>query len=312
MEAAVSQPWKPTVLAFMRMAEQTDVPADDGAEHYRTRLFGIAYRMLSDVQEAEDLVQETYLRWHQAKHDDIVSAEGWLVAVVTRLAIDRLRRAETERLRYVGRWLPEPIATGDIAPDHRAELASDLSMAFLVVLERLGPEERAAFLLREVFDADYGEIARILGKTEPAVRQTVHRAKARVRDGRPRFCPSAERQADLLRRFLDALAADDKDAMMSLFAPNATFMSDGGGKVPAAQNILEGPDRVVRFILGIEQKYRHLFTHEIAELNGEPAVVTYVDGVLRLATAFETDGERILGVYRVLNPDKLDHLDHLD
>ena len=152
-------------------------------ERYRSRLWGIAYRMLGDVHEAEDLVQETYLRWHQARHDDVVSAEGWLVAVITRLAIDRLRRAESERLRYVGSWLPEPVATSGIAPDHRAELASDLSMAFLVLLERLGPEERAAFLLREVFDADYEEIARILDKSEPAVRQTVHRAKARVRWG---------------------------------------------------------------------------------------------------------------------------------
>ena len=297
-----------SVLAFMQMQRQTDLHTDDDAERYRTRLFGIAYRMLGDVQEAEDLVQETYLRWHQARHDDIVSAEGWLVAVVTRLAIDRLRRAETERLRYVGSWLPEPIATADVAPDHRAELASDLSIAFLVLLERLGPEERAAFLLREVFDAGYDEIARILGKAEPAVRQAVHRAKVRVRDGRPRFSPPAERQAELLRRFLDALASDDKDAMLSLFAPDATFVSDGGGKVPAARNILEGPDRIVRFLMGLERKYCGMVTHEIVELNGEPAIASYRDGVVRLATAFETDGERILGVYRVLNPDKLAHL----
>jgi RNA polymerase sigma-70 factor (ECF subfamily) len=292
----------------MRMGEQSELPATDDAERYRTRLFGIAYRMLSDVQEAEDLVQETFLRWHQAKHDDIVSAEGWLVAVVTRLAIDRLRRAETERLRYVGTWLPEPIATADVAADHRAELASDLSIAFLVILERLGPEERAAFLLREVFDAGYDEIARILGKTEPAVRQTVHRAKARVRDGRPRFSPSNERQAELLHRFLDALATDDKAAMLSLFAPEATFMSDSGGKVPAARNRLDGPDRIARFLLGIERKYGNVFTHEIIELNGEPAIASYYDGVVRFATAFETDGERILGVYRVLNPEKLERL----
>jgi RNA polymerase sigma-70 factor (ECF subfamily) len=292
----------------MRMDERMDLTSSEDAERYRTRLFGIAYRMLSDVQEAEDLVQETYLRWHQAKHDDVISAEGWLVAVVTRLAIDRLRRAETERLRYVGSWLPEPIATGGVAPDHRAELASDLSMAFLVLLERLGPEERAAFLLREVFDAGYDEIARILGKTEPAVRQTVHRAKSRVRDGRPRFSPSAERQADLLQRFLDALATDDKEAMLTLFAPDATFVSDGGGKVKAARNTLEGPDRIARFLLGLEQKYRALITHEIVELNGEPAIASYHDGVIHFTTAFETDGDRILGVYRVLNPDKLDHL----
>jgi RNA polymerase sigma-70 factor (ECF subfamily) len=280
----------------------------DEFEQYRSRLWGIAYRMLGDVHEAEDLVQETYLRWHQARHDDIVSAEGWLVAVITRLSIDRLRRAETERLRYVGSWLPEPVATSDVAPDHRAELASDLSMAFLVLLERLGPEERAAFLLREVFDADYEEIARILDKSEPAVRQTVHRAKVRVRDGRPRFVPPADVQAELLQKFLSALATDDKEAMLALFAPDATFMSDGGGKVPAARNTLDDPDRITRFLLGVERKFGSYVTHRIVELNGQPAIASYHDGVIYYATLFETDGTHIVGVYRVLNPDKLAHL----
>ena len=272
------------------------------------RLYRAAWSLCGSREEAEDLVQETFLRWHQARHDDVISAEGWLVAVVTRLAIDRLRRAETERLRYVGTWLPEPIATGDVPPDHRAELASDLSMAFLVLLERLGPEERAAFLLREVFDAGYDEIARILDKTEPAVRQTVHRAKTRVREGRPRFAPPAEQQEALLRRFLDALATDDKDAMLAMFAPDATFTGDGGGKVSSITNVLVGPDRITRFMLGVERKYPGVFTHEIIELNGQPAIGSYRDGVIQLATSFETDGERILAIYRVLNPDKLAHL----
>jgi RNA polymerase sigma-70 factor (ECF subfamily) len=282
--------------------------ADDVVERYRPRLFGIAYRMLSDVQEAEDLVQETLLRWHQAKHDDLVSEEGWLVAVITRLAIDRLRRAERERLRYVGNWLPEPIATGSVSPDQRAELASDLSMAFLVLLERLAPEERAAFLLREVFDAGYDEIARILDKAEPAVRQVVHRAKTRVREGRRRFSPPAERQAELLQRFLDALAADDKDAMLALFTPDATFTGDGGGKVGSVRRVVEGPDRITRLFLGLERKYPGVVTHEIVELNGQPAIGSYHDGVITYVTLFETDGNHILAVYRVLNPDKLAHL----
>ena len=281
---------------------------DDVVERYRPRLFGIAYRMLSDVQEAEDLVQETFLRWHQAKHDDLVSEEGWLVAVITRLAIDRLRRAERERLRYVGNWLPEPIATGSVSPDQRAELASDLSMAFLVLLERLAPEERAAFLLREVFGAGYDEIARILDKAEPAVRQVVHRAKTRVREGRRRFSPPAERQAELLQRFLDALAADDKDAMLALFAPDATFTGDGGGKVGSVRRVVEGPDRITRLFLGLEHKYPGVVTHEIVELNGQPAIGSYHDGVITYVTLFETDGNHILAVYRVLNPDKLAHL----
>lgn len=283
-------------------------PTQDDVERFRPRLFGIAYRMLSDVQEAEDLVQETFLRWHQAKHDDVISEEGWLVAVITRLAIDRLRRAETERLRYVGHWLPEPIATGDVAPDHRAELASDLSMAFLVLLERLGPEERAAFLLREVFDAGYDEIARILDKSEPAVRQVVHRAKSRVREGRSRFSPPVEKQAELLQRFLDALASDNKDAMLALFSPDATFTGDGGGKVSSVQNVLEGPDRITRLLLGLEHKYAGMLTHEIIELNGQPAIGSYRDGIVGFVTLFEIDGEHIRAMYRVLNPDKLAHL----
>jgi RNA polymerase sigma-70 factor (ECF subfamily) len=277
-------------------------------EQFRPRLFGIAYRMLGDVQESEDLVQETFLRWHQARQDDIVSEEAWLVAVITRLAIDRLRRAESERLRYVGQWLPEPIATGAVPPDHRAELASDLSVAFLVMLERLAPEERAAFLLREVFDAGYDEIARILDKTEPAVRQVVHRAKVRVRTGRPRFAPPAERQAELLQRFLDAIAADDKETVLALIAPDATFTSDGGGKVTAALNVVVGPERITRLFLSLARKYPGMVTHEIIELNGQPAIGSYRDGAIVYVTAFETDGDRILAVYRVLNPDKLAHL----
>lgn len=296
----------------MGMIDRAVSPATENAERYRPRLFGIAYRMLSDVHEAEDLVQETFLRWHQQDRAQVEAPEGWLVAVITRLAIDRLRRAETERLKYVGSWLPEPLATSSDAPDHHAELASDLSMAFLVLLERLAPEERAAFLLREVFDAGYDEIASVLEKSEPAVRQMVHRAKARVREGRPRFSADREAQKGLLRRFLDALAADDKDAMLALFAPDATFTSDGGGKVPAARNILDGPERITRFLLGLQRKYGRHIRHEIVELNGQPAMVTLHEGGIVATTSFETDGTRIFAVYRVLNPDKLQHLTVLD
>jgi len=293
---------------MMTMFSDDLSPADD-AEHYRTRLFGIAYRMLGDVQEAEDLVQETFLRWHQARHDDVISAEGWLVAVVTRLAIDRLRRAETERLRYVGTWLPEPIATGDVPPDHRAELASDLSMAFLVLLERLGPEERAAFLLREVFDAGYDEIAAVLDASVPAVRQMVHRARERVRGGRARFTVPPDVQERLLGRFLGALATEDRDALLAVFASDATFTSDGGGRVPAARNVLRGPDRIARFLLGLERKYGHLLTHEIRSVNGAPTIVTFALGQVFYVTAIETDGDRITAAYRVLNPEKLRFVD---
>ena len=179
--------------------------AVDRFERLRPRLFGIAYRMLGSVEDAEDVVQEAYLRWEGTDPDAIRSAEAWLVTVTTRLAINRLRRAATEREHYAGHWLPEPIATAPEPADRRAETRSDLSLAFLVLLERLSPEERAAFLLRDVFDTGYAEIARVLERTEAACRQLVHRARARVRTERARFRVPVETHERLLERFLAAL-----------------------------------------------------------------------------------------------------------
>jgi RNA polymerase sigma-70 factor, ECF subfamily len=275
-------------------------------EPYRPRLFGIAYRMLGDAAEAEDLVQETMLRWHQADRSDVAAPEGWLVAVITRLAIDRSRRLATERAAYVGQWLPEPIATDRVADaGHAAEVASDLSLALLVLLERLGPEERAAFLLREVFDAPYDDIARVLDANVPAVRQMVHRARERVRGDRARFDVPIEARDRMLDQFVTALESDDQDALLALLAPDVTFTSDGGGRVPAARNVLVGPERVARFVLGVERKWRHLLTRRVRSLNGEPAIVTYAGDRVFSVTALETDGERITAMYRVLNPEKL-------
>jgi len=193
-------------------------------ERYRSRLFGIAYRMLGSVEDAKDLTQETYLRWHQADAAEIRAPEGWLVAVITRLSIDRLRSASHERESYVGDWLPEPIATDPpSAPDRHVEMASDLSMAFLVMLERLAPEERAALLLRDVFDADYGEIARVLEKNEAAARQMVHRARTRVRSDRARFTVAPETKEQLVERFITAIRADDQDALLALVGGDAIF-----------------------------------------------------------------------------------------
>ena len=278
-------------------------------ERYRGRLFGIAYRMLGSVDDANDLTQETYLRWHQADVAEIRAPEGWLVAVMTRLSIDRLRRAETERESYVGHWLPEPFDSGAWpAPDRKAELASDLSMAFLVLLERLAPEERAAFLLREVLDADYGEIARVLEKSEAACRQMVHRARTRVREDRPRFPVEAEAKERLLRRFLAALEAGDQDSLLAIVAEDATFTPDGGGRVPATRNVIRGADRVVRLMLGLERKWGAQVKHEIERINGEPALVSRAGEHLVCTTSVAFDGERLVEFYRVLNPEKLRHV----
>ena len=277
-------------------------------ERHRARLFGIAYRMLGTVEDAEDVLQEAYLRWHQADAAEVRTPEAWLVAVTTRLSIDRLRRAATEREQYVGDWLPEPIATDPpSAADRQAEMASDLSMAFLVLLERLAPEERAALLLHDVFDTDYGEIARVLEKSEAACRQLVHRARVRVRGDRARFPVSPETKERLLEQFLAALGADDQDAVLALVADDATYTSDGGGRVPATRRVVRGADRIARLLLGFERKGRGLLRHEVAWLNGEPAITTYVGDRLFFTTSVETNGERLLAFYRVLNPEKLRH-----
>src|SRR5690348_8683877 len=193
-------------------------------ERHRPRLFGIAYRMLGSRTDAEDVLQDAYLRWHRGTAEELRSAEAWLVTAVTRLCIDRLRAARTEREAYVGPWLPEPLI-GDTAPtpDARAELSSSLSIAFLVVLEQLAPEERAAFLLHEVFDSDYAEIAEILGKSEAACRQIVSRARKRVRENRPRVKVTEVARQRLLDRFVNAVQTQDKDALLALFAQDATW-----------------------------------------------------------------------------------------
>lgn len=280
----------------------------DDLEPYRPRLFGLAYRMLGDAHEAEDVVQEAMLRWHRAERAAVESPEAWLVAVATRLSIDRLRRAETERAAYDGPWLPEPVADERLAPDRGAELASDLSMAFLVLLERLAPEERAAFLLREVFDADYADVARALGKSEAACRQIVHRARERVRTGRARVAVPPGAHERLFGRFLDALARDDEAALIALFAEEATFTSDGGGKVPAARKVLIGAGHIARFLGAIHRKFGQLMEHRVLSVNGEPALLSYAGGRLLAATWFVTDGERVLDVLRVMNPEKLQGL----
>jgi RNA polymerase sigma-70 factor, ECF subfamily len=274
-------------------------------ELHRARLFGIAYRMLGSVDDANDLVQETYLRWHRADIAEIRTPEAWLVAVTTRMSIDRLRHSAAERERYVGHWLPEPFVAPPQPADRRAELASDLSMAFLVLLERLSPEERAAFLLREVFDADYAEIARVLERSEPACRQMVHRARERVRTERTRFPVAPETRERLVGRFLEALRSEDRESLLALVAPDATWTADGGGRVSAARRVITGGDRIVRMLLGIERKWGALVRYEIARINGEPAVLTLAGDQLFSTTSIDTDGERLTGFYRMLNPEKL-------
>ncbi len=278
-------------------------------EQLRRRLFAIAYRMTGTRADAEDIVQEAYLRWHRADTREIRSPEAWLVSVVTRLAIDRLRKASAEREAYTGPWLPEPLfGVPARSPEEQLELASDLSIAFMVLLERLAPSERAAFLLHDVFECDYAEIARILRKSEAACRQIVHRARERVRRDRPRFRAGEEERRRLIEKFMEAAEAGDEATLLSLFAEDATLTSDGGGVVPAARKVIRGRGRIARLYLLLARKLGARLTQSILHINGEPGLVSFLDGVPFSAISFETDGHSIQAIYNILNPEKLNGL----
>lgn len=275
----------------------------------RPRLFGIAYRMLGVRADAEDVLQDAWLRWSEADHAALQSAEAWLVTVVTRLAIDRLRAARSEREAYVGFWLPEPLVElDDRTPEAVLEHVSDLSVAFLVLLERLAPEERAAFLLRQVFDYDYGEIAEMLGKKEPAVRQMVHRAQERVRQERPRFEVKADAHKRLLEKFVAAAQSGQRAAIRALLDDDVLTMGDGGGKVPSVAGGLHGGERVTNLYWAHALRLGDRLQYRIATINGEPGLLRYIDGRLESANAIVTDGERIVAIYAIRNPDKLQNV----
>jgi RNA polymerase sigma-70 factor (ECF subfamily) len=275
-------------------------------ERHRSLLFSIAYRMLGSVADAEDVVQEAYLRWQQAPEAEVRSPRSYLSAVVTRLSIDRLRSARARREEYVGPWLPEPLVS-ERAEEVAVldELSESLSIAFLVVLESLNPVERAVFLLREVFDYDYEEISRILGKSEDNCRQIAHRARQSVAARRPRFERSPEQEERLSRQFLEACMSGDMEGLISLLSEDVTLWSDGGGKVAAAPYPIYGPERVARFLLGVLRTVPPAFSARPAQVNGAPGVVGYVDGSPTGVVALDVVNGRLHGVRIVVNPDKL-------
>ena len=276
----------------------------------RPRLFAIAYRMLGTRHDAEDVLQDAWLRWHRSDREALRSAEAWLVTIVTRLAIDRLRAAKAERESYVGKWLPEPLVEWDEhTPEAAAELASDLSVAFLLVLERLAPEERAAFLLRQVFDHDYDEIAALLGKSEAACRQMVHRAAERVQQERTRFEVDKDTHRRLLEKFMLAARSGNAAQIRALLADDVRLVGDGGGKAKVfPEGLVYDADWVAKVYAAFGLRFGDRATWRLATINGEPGIVRYVDGQVESAQAFETDGERIVRIYAVRNPDKLAHI----
>ncbi|MDP9993169.1 RNA polymerase sigma-70 factor (ECF subfamily) [Variovorax boronicumulans] len=275
-------------------------------DSHRRRLQGIAYRMLGSVAEAEEVVQDAWLRWHEADKASFDSAEAWLVTVVTRLSIDRLRAAKVQREHYIGAWMPEPTLTeSPDTPEESLERADNISVAFLAVLERLAPEARAAFLMREVFEADYDEVALTLGKSEAACRQLVHRAKAQVQDARPRYQVSRETHQRLLRAFADAAARGSMQDLKALMTEEVELIGDGGGKVQSFSKVLTGNQRLAQLYYSLWRRMGPVVRMELVEINGEPGLLRFIDGELESAQTFEIEDDRIARIRVQRNPDKL-------
>lgn len=277
-------------------------------EQYRPLLFGIAYRMLGSAMEAEDMVQETYLRYEAVPPERIAAPKAFLCTVITRLCLDHLKSARAQRETYVGPWLPEPLLTehADYAtPATQMHEWESLSTAFLVLLENLSPLDRAVYLLHEVFNYTFAEIARIVDKTPADCRQIGHRARQRLMQGRPRFEVETETVDEVVQQFLRACVGDDMSTLLALLAPDVTVTSDSGGKVSAVRNKLVGTDKVARLFLGIFRKWSSHQTFHIATVNGQPAMIGITAQKPSSVVTFEVRDGRIHAIYLVLNPDKL-------
>ena len=295
----------------IRAVEWDSAPVEGDAtaafEEVRPRLFGVAYRMLGSVADAEDAVQEAFLRWASASPGEVREPAAWLTTVVTRICIDQLKSARARRERYVGPWLPEPLVGEVAAPDvsEAAELSDSLSMAFLMVLESLTPTERAAFLLREVFGYEYGELAELLRTSEANARQLVHRAKGRVAERKQRFEADTEKQRDLLARFLFAVSTGEVGALVELLAEDAVLYTDGGGEVAAARRPIHGPDKISRFLTAIAKDMPPNTDSRVVDVNGAPGVLMQVDGKPWCVITADAAEGRLQSIYLILNPRKL-------
>jgi RNA polymerase sigma-70 factor (ECF subfamily) len=275
---------------------------------HRSLLFSIAYRMLGSAADAEDILQEVYLRWERASEDEVRSPRSFLSTIVTRLSIDHLRKEKSRREVYVGPWLPEPLMTS-YNPDLTCtvELAESISMAFLMLLETLGPVERAVFLLREVFDYEYAEVAEIVGKSEANCRQIVRRAQQHLRERRPRFAVSHEHQQEMIQSFIRATTEGDMQGLVNLLTEDITFTTDGGGKAQAALKPIYGVEKVVRFIFAIVAKLSATPNISVAvtEINGQLGIIAYEGDKPTSTLTFTYEGNRISAIQSVVNPDKL-------
>jgi len=273
---------------------------------YRSLMFAIAYRMLGSATDAEDMVQEAWIRW-QSTQTIVRSPKAFLSSLITRLCIDQLRSARVQREKYVGVWLPEPLITEAISElGDNAELAESLSFAFLTLLECLSPTERAVFLLREVFDYDYSDIAKIVGKNIPNCRQIVRRARQHLILRRPSISPSLQQKEEMVKQFVMSWDQGDLHKLIELMAEDVTFWSDGGGQVTAAERPLQGCQKVARFLVALRRSRLIPLLHpQIGRIYDRPGILHVVEGHPQSTVSFEFSGRSIQSIFAVVNPEKL-------
>jgi len=284
-------------------------------EALRPRLLGVAYRILGSMADAEDVLQDAWMRWSRTDAGGVANPEAYLVTVVGRRATDFLRAAKRRRETYTGPWLPEPVANEPdpaLDPAAAAELADSLSMALLVVLETLSPLERAAFVLREVFDRPYPEVAATLGRSEQAVRQLVHRARGRVDDGHARFSADAATHTQVVSRFLAACQGADLEALLAVLAPDVVIISDSGGQAQAPRRPVYGQDKVARLLVGFAGRVPEGLTFGLEYFNGALGIVARVDGAPVAAMAVAVAGGTVQSLQLIANPEKLAFLRGVD
>lgn len=275
----------------------------------RPRLFGIAYRILGTIGDAEDVVQDAYIRWTERAGDEVRDAAAWMITVTARLAIDRSRANARRRETYIGPWLPEPLVEDDPADDVR--VADDLTVGFLRLLERLKPDERTALLLHDAFDYSHAEVATMLGKNEQSVRQMTLRARHRVQEERPRFAVDRRAATAVAERFITALRDADIEGLRAVLAEDVIQVADGGGNVHAALQPIVGRANVIRLFEGVRKKFWSEFEFRAATVNAQPGILLLgPDGSVFGAIALDFEREQICALYTVLNPDKLTRLNH--
>jgi len=292
------------------MKMDKDVFKDD-----RPRLFSIAYRMLGSASDAEDVLQDAWLRYSGAESSSIRSPQAFATTIVTRLCLDRLKSARAKREEYIGPWLPEPVLTSELqSPAAKLERAESVTLAFLVLLEKLSPEERAVFLLKEIFEYDHSEVAEMLGTTADNSRQLLHRAKARLAEGRPRLTGTAQSRRAVAERFARAFSAGDSAELTALLTTGVEVWSDGGGKASAARRPLVGREQVLNFLIGLHRAAHATgvardVSFGIEDVNSEPAIVLRVGARLESVFVFSVEGDAICGIRVVRNPVKLARID---